>query len=253
MISMSAFCVAKYEMKSRLGQAVSQDEGMPWVMINRDHSIMVCKDMGENYDLISNDEWQVLARNIESVPKNWDQSLVGSVGGLNRGHSDNKPARALPGGDDNNGCMGTGQTCSNVVWNNQRRTHVLSNGEVIWDMAGNVWEWVKDDNMGVAHGPDSYFSKISSSSHTMLYYLENEFSMTSRVAKGQFGPRGDYTYLGMDAWGGLGYGVLSSNGGGVGRGGYWYDGAKSGIFSVDLSQEKTDSHMSFGFRCVYRP
>ena len=22
-----------------------------------------------------------------------------------------------------------------------KRTHTLSNGEVIWDMAGNVWEW----------------------------------------------------------------------------------------------------------------
>ena len=52
----------------------------------------------------------------------------------------------LPVSDDNKGCHGTEQTCDGRTWNKQRRTHTLSNGEVIWDVSGNAWEWVKDDN-----------------------------------------------------------------------------------------------------------
>ena len=114
--TMSPFCVAKYEMKSNLGLAVSGPQGLPWVMISRDHAIMACKDMGDKYDLISNDEWQSLARNIESVSANWDQGFVGSAGGLNQGHSDNVPSTALAAGDDDKACVGTGQICSDTVW-----------------------------------------------------------------------------------------------------------------------------------------
>ena len=42
--------------------------------------------------------------------------------------------------------FGTGQTCSSSVWDDQRRTLLLSNGNFIWDLAGNMWEWVDHYN-----------------------------------------------------------------------------------------------------------
>ena len=32
------------------------------------------------------------------------------------------------------------------TWNDQRRTRTLSNGSVIWDFGGNVWQWVDYNN-----------------------------------------------------------------------------------------------------------
>ena len=38
---------------------------------------------------------------------------------------------------------------------------------------------------------------------------------TSRTAKGQFGPSGDYTNLDSNPFGGLGYGALNNSAGGI--------------------------------------
>ena len=70
---------------------------------------------------------------------------------------------------------GTGQSCVLVAPGiKQSRTHTLSNGEIIWDVSGNVWEWVKDDNSdgdnGV-YGDDAYMSQVTRTSHTIARSL----------------------------------------------------------------------------------
>ncbi|MBV2168164.1 MAG: hypothetical protein KUL82_05595, partial [Bdellovibrio sp.] len=131
------FCVAKYEMKNVGGVATSAAAGLPWVDISRGDTAAtaggawkVCKDLGAQYDLISNAQWQAIARNIEAVPSNWSGGAVG-LGGFSRGHTDNSPSSALAAdSNDDNGCVGTGESCTGTVWNLQRRTHRLNNGEV---------------------------------------------------------------------------------------------------------------------------
>ena len=244
------FCVMKYEAKNDgSGNAISQASGKPYIDINRADSITACQNMGSGYDLMTNDEWQTLARNIELVPSNWSTNNVGT-GSLNQGHSDDDDflGNLAASSDDNKACEGTGQTCDSKTWNSQRRTHTLSNGEVIWDVSGNAQERVKDDNR-VSYGSNAYFSQITTTSHSTSGSLSGGTTTTSRVAKNQFGPSGNYSSLNSGTYGGLGYGQLDTNAGAIVRGNKKGAGADAGIFAVNLGF--TAAFKSIGFRCVF--
>ena len=256
----NSFCVMKYEAKNDgSGNAISQAGSTPWRSITRNGSITECTDLGAKYDLITNDEWQSIARNIEFVKSNWATGSVGNAGGLSTGHSDSSPAVYLPAdSDDNNACHQTGQTCNSSTWDSQRRTHTLSNGEVVWDLAGNVAEWVKDNNtVSYVSSANIIMSLLNDATHSNSGSLSGGTTTTSRTAKGHFGPHGDYTGLYSNPWGGLGSGSLNLNlgGGGVGvtRGGY-YSTSAPGVFTVvaGFTEMNTASNRA-GFRCVYRP
>ena len=252
-----SFCVAKYEMKNDgSDNAVSQATGLPYMGFSRDGAITKCTDRGSGYDLLTNDEWQSMARHIELVSDNWS-AFANSIAGLNQGHAFT-PSRPLPASpDDNKGCYGTQHTCEGRSWAGQRRTHFLSNGEVIWDVGGNAMEWVKDNNIGSGeYGDNAYMSQVTRTSHTTARSLSGGTTTTARVVKDQFGPSGDYSALNFAFYGGLGYATLRSTGGTVVRGGSWYDGNQAGIFAVSLIHLINDNgsiNNSIGFRCVYHP
>ena len=264
---------------------VSTPEGRPWREIDRDQALAECRSLNSEfpssanidadvnqdgtYDLISNDEWQTLARNIELVPSNWSENVVGGVstgnGGtnsnaINHGHGDLTPDEPLVADPDGSkACIGTGQEVNPGVddsctggWNIEKRTHTLSNGEVIWDLAGNVWEWVKDDNTN-NYGATTYISQITSASHPTLYSLSGGTTTTARMAKDQFCPINNYTSLSAGTRGGLGNGYLAFSAGAVHRGGFWSNASNAGIFAVTLVAASTYAFRGIGFRCVYRP
>jgi len=136
------FCVMKYEAKADGNKkAISQASEKPWVHVNRATSISECQSLGPGYGLISNDQWQTIARNIAGVAINWSGNKVGS-GELNRGSSDSASA---------DGSISTGKPTPEAdikePWHSQKRTHTLSNGNIIWDLAGNVAEWVSSDTL----------------------------------------------------------------------------------------------------------
>ncbi|MCB0342449.1 MAG: hypothetical protein KDD59_09390, partial [Bdellovibrionales bacterium] len=128
----------------------------------------------------------------------------------------------------------------------------LSNSEVIWDLAGNVWEWVKDNNSN-AYGSDNYFSLITDLTHLNLYSLSGGTTNTARTAKNQFGPLYDYTSLTTGNRGGLGYGYVNSSAGAVLRGGNWDNGTNSGVFDAHLFGGPANSYYYIGFRCRFSP
>ena len=256
----NSFCVMKYEAKKdSSNNAISQAASTPWRSITRNGSITECTDLGAKYDLITNDEWQSIARNIENVASNWATGSVENAGGLSTGHSDSSPAAYLPAdSDDNNACHQTGQTCNSSDWDSQRRTHTLSNGEVVWDLAGNVAEWVKDNNMvSYISSANIIMSLLNDETHSTSGSLSGGTTTTSRTAKGHFGPHGDYTSLVSNPWGGLGYGSLNfdfgDGGVGVTRGGY-YATVAPGVFTVVVGFTEMDTASNIaGFRCVYHP
>ena len=270
----NSFCVMKYEAKKDASNnAVSQAAGTPWVSINRDSSITKCTDINSNgkYDLITNDEWQSIARNIELVGSNWKNGTVGDAGGLSTGHSDQDPVAILEANsNDNNACHETGNTCDGSTWHSQRRTHTLSNGEVVWDIAGNIWEWVKDNNAvnyGITSSILVAISSITDETHSTSGSLSGGTTTTSRTVKGHFGPSGDYTGLDSNPRGGLGFilRINSSTSGdtGIARGWDFTVGASvaiggsvtiiSGVFATNHHHPPSDANSSYGFRCAYHP
>ncbi|MBL7669608.1 MAG: hypothetical protein JNM39_03915 [Bdellovibrionaceae bacterium] len=251
------FCVAKYEMKiqgeadgkqdfSTVSSSVAESRptGTPWVRINRNQAISKCQELGPGYDLLSNDQWQAIAQNVELQNSNWSEGSVG-VGMMYRGHSDNDPAETLSvsGTDPYDQ---TGNTDLQLIGSGkeQRRQLTLSNGEKIWDLSGNVTEWVKDDNNS-KYGSNVYISSITDLTHPTV--------IAGRNAKARFGPNGDYTSLPGPQYGGLGKALLDFQDGAIFRGGSHKSDAWAGVFYVDLDDPPTYFTDHSGFRCSLVP
>jgi hypothetical protein len=136
----AAFCVMKYEAKLVGLGVTSQAAGAPWTSIARGadptsgfSAWKACKDAG--LDLLSNAQWQAIARNIESVASNWSNGNSTGTNSLNRGNSNGSAALAAD-DSDANGCFGItsngdpDDNCGNA-WHVNKRTHNLSNGQII--------------------------------------------------------------------------------------------------------------------------
>jgi hypothetical protein len=128
----NGFCVAQFEMKNVASVATSQAAGGPWVSVNQTNAKTACTSLGTGYDLISNPEWLTIAYEIEKTASNWSSGVVGT-GMLNRGHSDSSPNSALAVTDTNDPYTETGNNSGQAAgsgWE-QKRTHTLSNGQVV--------------------------------------------------------------------------------------------------------------------------
>ncbi|MEZ5542155.1 MAG: hypothetical protein R3F42_08930 [Pseudomonadota bacterium] len=264
-------------------KAISLAQGQPWTYISRGDAanagpagaLEACQSLGAGYDLISNDQWQTIARNIEMVNTNWAENVIGgtssgSIGTdanqINQGHSEQLLNQTLAAAtDDSAGCVGTGQALNPGAddscpggWNIRKRTHALSNGAVIWDFSGNAEEWVRDTNPDADFGVEAFFSQVTDLSHAMAHALKGGTTAAARNAKAQFGPMGDYTSLNSGNYGGLGKGLLDAGGYGypvIARGGSVFDpdlGA-TGIFAMNGWNTTIDRSERQSFRCAYIP
>ncbi|HUY69630.1 MAG TPA: SUMF1/EgtB/PvdO family nonheme iron enzyme, partial [Candidatus Tyrphobacter sp.] len=119
----------------------STPSGYPIADIDQTDAATYCNTIGAH--LITNNEWQTIAWNAENVSSNWYGGVVGT-NYLYSGHNDNAPANALQASADDT----QGYYHETNTGGNQRRTLTLSNGNVVWDLAGNVWEWTNDTIAG---------------------------------------------------------------------------------------------------------
>ena len=168
---------------------------------------------------------------------------MGSAEGLNRGHStqtddvdmagleaseddaeacsglkvyDDANSQYIPMSDGSSSISGSGEcnsSHSQSSWHSRKRTHSLPNGEVVWDVAGNLCEWVKEDlKSSHSHVVDAlssnnyYISQWTSTSggdensYPLSYFdydlssgsIVSENDVIRRTLKNLFGPVGDY-------------------------------------------------------------
>lgn len=231
------FCVMKYEAKNLNGIATSYAKADPWAGMPQIVAADLAKNACKGCHLITENEWLTVAQNIVSVPSNWSENVVGK-GFIFSGHNDNSPAIAL-GVYDNDVYNGT----ENSKNSSQKRTLKLTNGEIIWDLAGNVAEWTDGQTTGGQPGTGSettYSWKDWNLVDFSGYLPVSPFpSFNSKVAGG------------WDTKQGLGQVYSNANESalkGFIRGGSYQQGASAGIFSLNMGNVPTDSSPFVGFR-----
>ena len=126
----------KYDAKNVGGVVVSQPTGTLWESITQTNAISLAAASCTSCHIPTESEWMTIAANVLSVSSNWSGGSVGS-GFIYSGHSDNNPSTDGLGSDsnDNNGYFGETSPTPD-----QKRTLTLTNGAVIWDFAGNMWQ-----------------------------------------------------------------------------------------------------------------
>lgn len=241
--STSDFCVMKYEAKNDgSGNAVSTATGSPtWASVSQATATSKANAACSGCHLITENEWLTIAANVISVPSNWSGGDVGS-GYIYSGHNDSSPSSSLvASANDSDGYSGTGQSAPS----NQLRTLTLTNGEVIWDFAGNVAEWTNGTIAGGQLPGLSGDPGFSFKEYTNGSLLWNGFPNQARPAN---------VYPGAGSWGsskGLGqlytyYSYPSASG--FIRGGNFCTSTNAGVLGVFLNGTPSCSGSGFGFR-----
>jgi len=233
---------------------VSSAEGSPITSISQIDSISICSALQTTFrrirglencsvHLITNNERMTIARNIEQVTSNWSSGTIGT-GYIYSGHNDHTPSYALAADtNDNNGYYLTGQSSGN-----QRRTLTLTNGEVIWDLSGNVWEWANytinaqdepnDGTLPTAAGEWIEYSAITdlgTMNYNDLFLLTSDNYNSSNGIGRFFSDAGDTGARAMLF------------------GGYWLIGTYAGLMALDLDNVPGCASYSIGLRCVVVP
>ena len=224
---------------------VSVADNLPWVKLNQSQARDACGDLnsvGESkYRLISNPEWMTIARNIESRNANWSGGAVGQ-GTIFQGNI-NVNVPSISGYNGSNPEAGSGR--------NNKAMHVLSNGEQIWDVVGNVAEWV---DWKVTPSQKAYSSADGApvSAWREFKILDTLISLSNEMFPNSWRASG----TSYDSSKGVGqyYAGSNTSGGAAYRGGSFYDSlAQAGIFYLNLANGEPHVSDGLGFRCVYRP
>ncbi len=262
----SDFCVMKYEAKATTASEVnlfdsvnmycgdgtegggnncltdgsvnvtSKDSSKPLTQIYQTEARQLCENLGSDYSLITNSQWVTIARNIENVTFNWVDGTIGSTvasgGGLKRGNVGFTESGAYNAASD---------PADRSLDINSLAMFTLSNGEEIWDLSGNVWEWTNDT--------------FNSNAESSLGQLgSNWVDWTSISGHDYFKPFNSS----LNADHGIGRVYTDVNGANPSgsihaflQGGDSGNGVLAGAFSLYLGNSPLHSANLFGFRCTY--
>ena len=248
------------------GTAISSPSGQPWANISQTDAITAAQTAQPGSHLITENEWMTIAHDILTQPANWcdaDGSNCGVAPGtsgkvLASGHNDSVPNMPLEASsDDAQACFGTVTAGVNTPCGSdastQKRTLTLSNGEVIWDLVGNVAHWTSGTetqgnlpSFGGAGGPFEYNTDTG-----FGFDVPDDWGTLSYTNPAIHNPA-------AASWGvanGVGILVSGFSSGSptviaFGRGGTWGVGPVSGAFTLNLGGTPSDSDPVIGFRAT---
>lgn len=232
----------KYE-ASQVGVSnvpISTSGVLPWVNLSQPTALADSPNVAgcTGCHLITEAEYLTIVQNVLSVTSNWSGGTVGS-GYIYSGHNDDAPANALAADpSDANGYAGeTNQG------GNQRRTLTLTNGQVIWDLAGDVSEWTSDTvgtgQPGVNGGGYAWRQWTA---------ITNPGTISPDPSPAGIG------IIGSGAWtSAKGIGQIYSNTNetltmDLERSGYWDDGVYAGVGFLYLNDQPSEFDTTTGFR-----
>ena len=212
--------------------------GFPIGSITQATALTYCANVGAR--LISNAEWMTIARNIEGQGVNWTGGTVGN-GSLFRGHGDGNGPNgflysALEASTDDDPYIGTGNNINNGA--DQKRTHTLSNGEVVWDLSGNVWEFNSTTINGLdkPNSPNSVdnfgaITSYGSLNYDLIRASDPNWWEPQNIGfyyKGNL-DTGNYVFM---------------------RGGFFFQYGRAGLYTLSLEMGNNWSDLTAGFRCT---
>ena len=241
-IGTSDFYVMKYEAKNVGGVSISRADVAPWVFITQTNAIAACSALGGGAHLLTIPETQTINRNIEAQAANWANGTIGSLvsagGGLKRGNAGTTDSAsytlATTGSDYVGADIGSDRTSTS------KAKLILSNGEVIWDWAGNVEEWVYGAGAGGTLGTPGGVT-FDAGNPLEWDSVSPDLSQERPI----LGPsNGSYTSL---------YGAGRYVGGATThamiRGGDWSIGVGGGVFYFNAGGVPSGVYGAVGFRC----
>ena len=252
-------------------EVVSTPSGYPITFIplvgeRGDNAKAYCAARG--WHVMTNGEWMTIARDAEAVPANWCDKNGENCGNppgtagkiLANGHKSG--TSALVAGPDSAPCFGTTKEADgSCTGSSEKRTITLSNGRVLWDLAGNVWEWVDMTVMRKDEPHSAVAGVVQTGWHTSDFAPGSSESV---ITDNGAGPSLGYDAFrpSNPAWNaGNGVGRIyhySTPGAdtstavyGVIRGGNWRHGWDDGLFNIHLSPPPDKTGIDdVGFRCT---
>lgn len=140
----ASFCVAQFEAKRAAGKVQIIPQQPPLEVSTWQDADATCKELGSDFAVITNEQWQILANSIAGIAQNWDTQVVG-LGSLKVGNVEYGKSEAV---ELSNSCYPRAANCATRLQRSMR----LPNGKLIWDLAGNLPEHVKASNVSADPG-----------------------------------------------------------------------------------------------------